>query len=152
MTPKRWLFSILTSLVVLSFIASAIPTDAQRKTQAAQRTQTSTRTPRDEVLWQRALAIHRRAVVVDTHNDITTSMTNDDFDLSGNPPYPYRTNIDRLKKGGVTGLFFSLYIKPWYVEHGGAARRTLDMIDSVYRAAERHPNELMMATSAPDIG
>ena len=49
-----------------------------------------------EALWQRALAIHRRAIVVDTHNDITTPMTNDDFDLSGNPPYPYRTNIDRF--------------------------------------------------------
>ena len=28
---------------------------------------------------------------------------------------------------------------PTYVQHGGAARRTLDMIDSVYRAVERHP-------------
>ena len=152
MKPRRLFLSILISLVVLAFIASAIPTGAQRTTQPAQRrTPTSTRAPRDEALWQRALAIHRRALVVDTHNDITTPMTNDDFDLSGNPPYPYRTNIDRLKKGGVTGLFFSLYIKPWYVEHGGAARRTLDMIDSVYRAVERHPNELMIATTAADI-
>src|ERR1044071_5574409 len=117
------------------FLGEFLPA-AQRPTQSTQRpTRSSTRSPRDEALWQRALAIHRRAIVVDTHNDVTTPMTNDDFDLSGNPPYPYRTNIDRLKKGGVTGLFFSLYIKPWYVEHGGAARRTLDMIDSVYRAA-----------------
>src|SRR5215813_9047149 len=109
------------------------------------------RTARDQALWQRALAIHRRAIVVDTHNDITTPMTNDDFDLSGNPPEPYRTNIARMKKGGLTAEFFSLYIKPWYVGHGGAARRTLDMIDSVYRAVERHPNELMIATTAADI-
>src|SRR5258705_13328481 len=107
--------------------------------------------PRDEALWQRALAIHRRAIVVDTHNDVTTPMTNDDYDLSGPPPTPYRTSIDRLKQGGVSALFFSVYIKPWYVEHGGAARRTLDMIDSVYRAVERHPNDLMFATSVADI-
>ena len=106
---------------------------------------------RDERLWQRALQIHRRAIVVDTHNDVTTPMTNDDFDLSGTPPTPYRTNIERMKKGGLTAEFFSLYIKPWYVEHGGSARRTLDMIDSVYRAVERHPKDLILATSVADI-
>ena len=112
----------------------------------------SAQQPRDqEKLWQRALAIHRRAIVIDTHNDVTTPMTNDDFDLSGAPPVPYRTNIERMKQGGLTAEFFSLYIRPWYVEHGGAARRTLDMIDSVYRAVERHPNELMMASSVADI-
>src|SRR4029078_363225 len=106
---------------------------------------------RDERLWQRALQIHRRAEVIDTHNDVTTPMTNDDFDLSGEPPTPYRTNSERMKKGGLTAEFFSLYVKPWYVEHGGSARRTLDMIDSVYRAVERHPKDLMFATSVADI-
>ncbi|PYS25420.1 MAG: membrane dipeptidase [Acidobacteria bacterium] len=154
---RRTLAIALISLFVISIFASAIPTVAQhtaqrqRTTQSAQRTQTSTRSTRDEALWQRALAIHRRAIVVDTHNDITTPMTNDDYDLGGDPPYPYRTSIDRMKKGGLSAIFFSLYVKPWYVQHGGAARRTLDMIDSVYRAAERHPNDLMIATSATDI-
>lgn len=106
---------------------------------------------RDERVWQRALQIHRRAIVVDTHNDVTTPMTNDDFDLSGTPPVPYRTTIARMKQGGLTAEFFSLYIRPWYVENGGSARRTLDMIDSVYRAVERHPNDLMFATSVADI-
>jgi membrane dipeptidase len=111
--------------------------------------------PRDEKLWQelwqKAFAIHRKAIVIDTHNDVTTPMTNDDYDLSGTPPVPYRTSIERLKQGGVTGLFFSLYIRPWYVTHGGSTRRTLDMIDSVYRAIERHPADLMLATSSADI-
>jgi membrane dipeptidase len=106
---------------------------------------------RDERLWQKALAIHRRAIVIDTHNDVTTPMTNDDYDLSGAPPVPYRTSIASMKQGGMTAEFFSLYVRPWYVEHGGAARRTLDMIDSVYRAVERRPNDLMLATSAADI-
>jgi membrane dipeptidase len=106
---------------------------------------------RDEKLWRRALEIQRKAIVIDTHNDVTTPMTNDDYDLSGDPPAPYRTSIERMKQGGLTAEFFSLYIKPWYVAHGGAARRTLDMIDSVYRAIERHPNDLMLATSVADI-
>jgi membrane dipeptidase len=78
-------------------------------------------------------------------------MANDDYDLSGTPPVPYRTSIERMKQGGMTAEFFSLYVKPWYVAHGGAARRTLDMIDAVYRAVERHPNDLVFATTAADI-
>jgi membrane dipeptidase len=150
----------MTLLLILSCFSFAIPIGAQRTTQpaprkpapkaTAQRT-TSTRPARDEALWQRALAIHRRAIVIDTHNDITTSMTNDDYDLGGTPPTPYRTSLARMKQGGQTAEFFSLYIKPWYVAHGGATRRTLDMIDSVYRAVERHPNELMFATTSTDI-
>ena len=111
--------------------------------------QTSER--RDERLWQRALQIHRRAIVIDTHNDVTTPMTNNYFDLNGAPPVPYRTNIERMKQGGLTAEFFSLYIRPWYVEHGGSTRRTLDMIDAVYRAVERNPRDLMIATTVADI-
>ncbi len=123
-------------LLYLFFTSTVLPTVAQT---------------RDERLWQRALQIHRRAIVIDTHNDVTTPMTNDDFDLSGTPPTPYRTSIERMRKGGLTAEFFSLYVKPWYVEHGGSARRTLDMIDSVYRAVERHPRDLMIATTVADI-
>ena len=157
MKPRRLLLSLLTSILVLSCFLFAVPTGAQRTTQPAKpppqrkRSAGPTRSGRDEALWQRALAIHRRAIVIDTHNDITTSMTNDDYDLAGNPPAPYRTSIARMKQGGQTAEFFSLYIKPWYVAHGGAARRTLDMIDSVYRAVERHPNDLMFATTSADI-
>ncbi|HEY0728607.1 MAG TPA: membrane dipeptidase, partial [Pyrinomonadaceae bacterium] len=42
-------------------------------------------------------------------------------------------------------------IRPWYVQNGGSTRRTLDMIDSVYRAVERNPRDLMIATSVADI-
>ena len=117
----------------------------------AQSAAAQTPEPRDERLWRRALAIHRRAIVVDTHNDVTTPMTNNYFDLNGTPPVPYRTNIARMKQGGLTAEFFSLYVRPWYVEHGGSTRRTLDMIDSVYRAVERNPRDLMLATSVADI-
>jgi membrane dipeptidase len=145
---KRIVTSALVLLIGVSLFSFAGPSAAQR---TQPQPKTSTRSPRDEALWQRALAIHRRAIVIDTHNDVTTPMTNDDYDLSGNPPEPYRTSIARMKKGGLNAEFFSLYIKPWYVTHGGAARRTLDMIDSVYRAVERHPKDLMFATSVADI-
>jgi len=135
--------SLFLSLGTLGIIVNALSGRPQSNASRAE--------PRDEKLWQRALEIQRKAIVIDTHNDVTTPMTNDDYDLSGTPPTPYRTSIERMKQGGMTAEFFSLYVKPWYVDHGGAARRTLDMIDSVYRAVERHPNDLMFATSAADI-
>jgi membrane dipeptidase len=150
MKPRRLLLAILIPFLVVSCFSFAIPIGAQRTTRPAQGKSTG-RSARDTALWQKALAIHRRAIVVDTHNDITTPMTNDDYDLGGTPPVPYRTSIARMKQGGQTAEFFSLYIKPWYVTHGGAARRTLDMIDSVYRAVERHPKDLMFATTSTDI-
>ena len=140
MTSKNPLRSVVVCLLAVSLVVVSVSSVAAQ-----------TPEPRDERLWQRALAIHRRAIVIDTHNDVTTPMTNDDFDLSGTPPAPYRTSIARMKEGGLSAEFFSLYVKPWYVQHGGAARRTLDMIDSVYRAIERHPSDLMPATSAADI-
>jgi len=135
--------SLFLSLGTLGIIVNALSGKPQSNA--------SREEPRDEKLWQRALDIQRKAIVIDTHNDVTTPMTNDDYDLSGTPPAPYRTSIERMKQGGMTAEFFSLYVKPWYVDHGGAARRTLDMIDSVYRAVERHPNDLMFATSVADI-
>jgi membrane dipeptidase len=118
---------------------------------AISQTITTAQQPRDEKLWRRAQEIHRKAIVIDTHNDVTTTMVNDDYDLTGTTPAPYRTSLERMKQGGMTAEFFSLYVKPFYVTKGGAARRTLDMIDSVYRAAERHPNDLVMAFSAAGI-
>jgi len=148
MKPRRFVIATLTAFLILVFVASAIPVAAQRRRVPPPESSTGSQ---DKALWRKAMAIHRRAIVVDTHNDVTTPMTNDDFDLKGNPPVPYRTNIERMKKGGLTAEFFSLYIKPWYVANGGSTRRTLDMIDSVYRAVERHPNDLMFATSVRDI-
>jgi membrane dipeptidase len=140
---------ILVAVCLVAVCSFSLRTGNAKLPNTAQNTAPSQ--PRDEKLWKRALEIQRKAIVIDTHNDITTPMTNFDYDLSGSPPVPYRTSIDRMKQGGLTAEFFSVYIKPWYVANGGAARRTLDMIDSVYRAVERNPNDLMLATSVADI-
>jgi len=147
MTARFFLILTISALFIASLFVPT--TTAKRDQQGA--APADVKQPRDERLWKRALEIHRKAIVIDSHNDVTTPMTNDDFDLKGTPPVPYRTNIDRMKEGGLTAEFFSVYIKPHYATQGGAARRTLDMIDSVYRAVERNPNDLMFATSVADI-
>jgi membrane dipeptidase len=143
--------AIAITLLIFSLVQHAPLTHAQTPVKTIPQTSTTAAPTRDERLWRRAREIHRRAIVIDTHSDVTTPMVNDDYDLGGVPPAPYRTSLERMKQGGMTAEFFSLYIKPAYVTKGGAARRTLDMIDAVYRSQERRPNDLMMAFSAADI-
>src|SRR5918911_4488356 len=106
---------------------------------------------RDEKLWQRALKLHKSAIVVDTHNDITTMMEDTDYDIGDSSVGRYHTDLARMKEGGLTAEFFSIFVDKKYAEQGGAARRALDQIDWVYRSVERHPQQLMLATSAADI-
>lgn len=116
---------------------------------------------RDERLWKRAVALQKRAVVVDGHNDIPTMMADEDYDIGVSSVGKYHTDIPRLKQSGMTGEFFSIYVDrqyatpEWvaknYTTQGGSARRALDLIDVSYRMIEKYPRELMLATSTADI-
>jgi membrane dipeptidase len=102
-------------------------------------------------LWREALRIQGNAIIVDGHNDITSAMVDEDYDLATPSVGKYHTDIGRMKQGGMTAQFFSIYVDKKYVAEGGSARRAMDMIDTVYRATERHPNDLVFATSVSDI-
>ncbi|MGH7294478.1 MAG: dipeptidase [Polyangiaceae bacterium] len=106
-------------------------------------------------LEERAAKLHREAIVVDTHDDITTAILEDGFDL-GHPTGQTATDLPRMRAGGVTGEFFSIFVDARFYEHpsaleGGGARRALDMIDVTYQQIERHPQDLVLATSAEGI-
>jgi membrane dipeptidase len=122
----------------------------------------ATATPqRDEKLWKRAVALQKKAVVVDGHNDIPTIMADEDYDIGVSSVGKYHTDIPRLKQSGMTGEFFSIYVDrqyaspEWvaknYTTQGGSARRALDLIDVSYRMIEKYPRELLLATSTADI-
>ncbi|MFL6283462.1 MAG: dipeptidase [Pyrinomonadaceae bacterium] len=116
---------------------------------------------RDEKLWKRALALHKKAIVVDGHNDIPTIMVDEGYDIGTPSTGKYHTDIPRLKQSGMTGEFFSIYVDrqyatpEWiaknYVREGGSSRRALDLIDASYRMIEKYPRDLMLATSTADI-
>ncbi len=115
----------------------------------------------DAALRARAEKLHREAIVIDTHNDITSPMVDDGFDLgmAGDDPnarVKTHTDLRRMKAGGLDAEFFAVYVGREYVnkkpsEGGGSARRALDVIDSVYEQVRRHPDSLEMAFTADDI-
>jgi membrane dipeptidase len=106
---------------------------------------------RDEKLWQKALKLHRASIVVDTHNDITTMMEDEDYDIGQSSVGKYHTDLARMKEGGLTAEFFSVYVDKKYAKEGGSARRAMEQIDWVYRSVERYPKQLTLATSVADI-
>lgn len=112
----------------------------------------------DAAVWAKALKIHRKAIVVDGHNDVTSPLVDEDLDLSTNTVGrfhrdgdPFHTDIARLKAGGITGEFFSIYVSGSTLRTGGSMRRAMDMIDATYREVERHPGDLSMCTTAAEI-
>jgi membrane dipeptidase len=115
----------------------------------------------DAALRARAEKLHRESIVIDTHNDITTPMLDESFDLGSrgddpNTKIKTHTDLRRMKAGGLTAEFFSIYVDHSYIdqrpsEGGPAARRALDMIDTVYQQVRRHPDQIEMAYTAADI-
>jgi membrane dipeptidase len=119
-------------------------------------------TERDEAaLRARAERLHRESIVVDTHNDITSPMIDEGFDLgtdgtSRGEKAKTHTDIKRMKAGGLDADFFAIYVDKLFVnkptaEGGGAARRALDMIDVVGEQVKKHSRYLEAATTAEDI-
>ena len=112
----------------------------------------------DPKLWARALKIHRKAIIVDGHNDIPTPMAEQDYDL-GTPSTakfhydgdPFHSDLSRFKASGLTGEFFSIYVSGDTLKTGGAMRRAMELIDVSYRAAEKYPDQLTQCTTAADI-
>lgn len=108
-----------------------------------------------ESIEERAARLHRQAIIVDGHNDVPSVILAGNYDL-GTSSTRTHTDLARMSSGGITGSFFSIYVegdlaeKPT-VKGGGALRRAIDLIDVTYAQTERHPAELLLATSAADI-
>lgn len=123
-----------------------------------------------------ALRLHREALVVDGHNDVTTFLLDYGYDLGmdgadpgkrsaavywlallrGVLPAPsgdaLRTSTDlrRMREGGLDVQFFSIYPDPG--RFGDAPRaRALAMIDVLEEQVARHRDELALARSVADV-
>src|SRR5262245_2350985 len=105
----------------------------------------------EDSLRKAAERIHARSILVDGHNDITMYMTDASYDLAESSAGLLHTDLARLKKGGVSAQFFSVWIDPDKYATNGATGRALKIIDSVYRAVRAHPNDLTLATTVAEI-
>ncbi len=95
-------------------------------------------------------AIHQSAVIIDTHADTPQRFLDEHFDLGQDTPVSEgHEDLGKIKKGNLAAEFFSIWVEPEFKGH--YARRAMDLIDSVYQQAARHPDRMTMAFSAADI-
>ncbi len=105
----------------------------------------------DIVVSARAQKLHDSALVVDTHADTPQRFLDEGFDIGSTDPKDVgHISLDKARRGNLGAEFFSIWVEP-DTNQGHFARHTLDLIDSVYEQAARHPDRMMMAFSPNDI-
>src|ERR1700674_146119 len=135
-TLKRFLSADLLLFVALLMMASALA--------FAQSNAPSGISPR-------ARAIHDSAIVVDTHADTPQRFLDENFDIGSTDPKDIgHISLDKAPARNLGAEFFSIWVEP-ETNQGHFAKHTLDLIDSVYEQAARHPDRMTMAFSVDDI-
>ena len=130
---------IATFLVTLSaFVCSQTP--VHKKTEKSPQKMTKQASPE---------AVHDSAIVIDTHADTTQRFVDEYYDLS-DPLNGGNLNLESAKKGNLGAEFFSIWVEP-NLYKGQYAHRTLVLIDAVKRQVDKHPNDMILATSPEDI-
>ena len=98
---------------------------------------------------ERARKLHFSSIVVDTHDDTTQRFLDGKFDL-GTRSSAGSIDIPRMKEGGLGAIFFSIWI-PSKVTGPEAVDRALVQIDAVREQIRKHPNDLVLATTAAEV-
>jgi membrane dipeptidase len=98
---------------------------------------------------QQARDLHFNSIVVDTHDDTTQRLLDPKFDL-GARHTDGSVDIPRMREGGLDALFFSIWI-PGTVSGPAAVQRALTQIAAVRETVARHPNDLVLCTTAAEI-
>jgi membrane dipeptidase len=97
----------------------------------------------------RAKKLHFSSIVIDTHDDTTQRLLDPKFDL-GARHSDGSIDIPRMRDGGLSALFFSIWI-PSKITGPQAVKQALDQIDAVRETVRKHPNDLVLATTADEI-
>lgn len=88
--------------------------------------------------------------IIDLHCDTPMLFRDGSYDI-GVRNTVGQVDIPRMREGGVTGVFFSVYTSATRNTELQAVQEALEIIDAVRTAVERYPDDLVLATSATEI-
>ena len=102
-----------------------------------------------QAVSEKAKKLQSSSIVVDTHDDTTQRLLDPVFDLAARQT-DGNIDIPRMREGGLTAIFFSIWI-PGKIMGPEAVQKGLKQIDTVRETVRKHPNELVLATTADDV-
>jgi membrane dipeptidase len=102
-----------------------------------------------QAVSEKAKKLQSSSIVVDTHDDTTQRLLDPTFDLAARQS-DGNIDIPRMREGGLTAIFFSIWI-PGKIMGPEAVQKALKQIDAVRETIRKHPNELVLATTADDV-
>ncbi len=105
---------------------------------------------RADDLHERAMRLHRSAIVVDTHEDVPETLQKEWVDLAARGTTG-QVDIPRWREGGMTAPFLAAYVSAGFAKSGGSAMKVLEFIDLIHRLVEAHPKDLVFADSVSGI-
>jgi membrane dipeptidase len=140
---RRFVRALISAVFLPIFAVAQIAAPAAKAPQAAGKGAQPKQAPQS---WR---AIHNSALIIDTHADTPTRFVDENFDLAQDAGSGY-LDFNKIKAGKLGAEFFSIWVEPKAYK-GREIQRALDMIDSVYEQARRHPDKMMMAFSTQDI-
>ncbi len=95
-------------------------------------------------------ALHRSAIVIDTHNDVTQRLALEDADLTR--PFPdAQTDIPRMQAGGLDAEFLSVWVPPELYPGEKAYAYSLAQFDAIDRLVSRSAGVAVLARSAAEV-
>ncbi len=98
----------------------------------------------------KARALHKSALVVDTHADTPQRFLDDGFDMGTVTPVSEgHMDLEKVRAGNLGAEFFAIWVEPSW--KGQYAQHAMLLIDSVYGQAAKHPDQMVMAFSTRDI-
>jgi membrane dipeptidase len=103
----------------------------------------------------KAKDLHKRMPLIDGHNDLPwryrekVDRALSKIDISQLQP-ELNTDIPRLRKGGVGGQFWSVYVSP-DLKGQEFVRATMEQIDLIYNMISRYPGTFRLALTADQV-
>lgn len=95
-------------------------------------------------------ALHRSAIVIDTHNDVTMRLVAEGVSLAGRLPDGH-TDIPRMREGGLDAEFLSVFVPPMLYPGEGAYTQSIVELDAIDALVAANAPGVILARTAGEV-